>query len=240
MDKILQRFSERNSMSSTFLAVLALAVAFIIPAFPTSDSQGGNQTVNTPLLVIGIIIAVIAILVLVLTLSKKLDNEIPSIPRTVECSNEIWGLWWTGDRHLKLFKKPEYIKKYTRILLPDFVNGKREFSVIAKRARINEKSFIILIKNFTKFAIDSEVPIKWYTKLQVYSLTVYDPDTLGEWITKQDLDFEQKRENRRLKRFRAVEVDEQLNFNKYKKEFNDLWFDDKTTRVPKREECLYK
>ncbi len=231
----------KNVTFSDALAVLAIALSLLIPSL--SIFGGAPVILQKTTFAIACLLLAIAIFLFVILARRKSPDDIPSIQKSVEHSTQIWGLWWTGDLQYKLFKKPEYTPKYKRILLLDF-NNKEFFSNFMTKAAGTKKKLhtqekvIKQIKRLTKLATMSGIEVKWYSKMQVYSLTLYNPEDAGAYVVKSDLQLESNRKNRRLSWFRLIEDNEKKKTNEYKIEFQQLWENERLSRVPKEEEYV--
>jgi hypothetical protein len=225
----------RNITYSDVLATFALALSFLIPSI---TAFFGGERMQFIILFIGCLLLVIATFLLILVATKKTPDDIPTIKKSVEHATEIWGLWWNGGQQYKMLKNPEYTSKYKKILLLDF-NNKDIFSKImitsvGTKNQLREQAIAIKqIKRFTKSAIGSGVEVRWYSKMQVYSFTLYEPEDIRAYVVKSDLQQEPNRKHRKLSWFRIYEEKEKQAFDRLKIEFQQAW---DSSRVPREEE----
>ena len=190
---------------------------------------GSVMTINTTW--VGVIVIVIGFTIYFFNWIRPDKDELPSIDDAAKHSKTIWGLWFTGDRQLKLIKR---YNNFQRILLvkPNSLAFRELLEIRDDKEKIMEE-----IKTLTQQAIKQGVKVRWYSESQTDSLTIYDPMQNDEPVSKKAYYVISRLEKGVPRRKRGVSIqkkrddenDFKYQFNRYKK----LW---ETSSEPKPEE----
>lgn len=152
---------------------LSIGIALTIPILLSMDWGGRCSALQ----VISWIIVAVGLYIIGYVLFCPLRKEIPPIPHLLKKSKTVWGLWFTGDRMMKeiMAGNGGAIKRIL-LLAPDSEAFKKNLEITGADDGDTKRD----IRKLTQKATERGISVRWYSRHEGFSLTLYDPLDIGE------------------------------------------------------------